>query len=367
MMSSDSSADGLRKNRLVLADLTNQTGKRGFQFISGNRGVKSGDGYGNIVDYKQGDLEFAKRVCQGVENLMKGKCNTNCGLNGDDEDLSLLKGKKVCGLRENVSSLISNIPKEIKEPSNLLDNSTGIALGGVVKPSDKEVGNASRDSCPSSGSMPTGSEPSESEGYNFGEKCQDDDQIIASDVTQKGPSLGSCGNDGKGAPVVDMPNRYGSVDFSRFAESQGSKSFELGRCTGLKNDACSNLNVDANMLKACSCPFCLKAAYIWSDLHYQDIKGRIAALKKSQKEASILVQRSCRAKETDAHGHVNPNKASKLESELMGQWRSLFLSMGDILAHENGQLQSSFLTLKDLRENCKTNLELTNRMPSDKQ
>ncbi|KAJ9670053.1 hypothetical protein PVL29_026546 [Vitis rotundifolia] len=367
MMGSDSSADGLRKNRLALADLTNQTGKRGFQFISGNRGVKSGDGYGNIVDYKQGDLEFAKRVCQGVENLMKGKCNnTNCGLNGDDEDLSLLKGKKVCGLRENISSLISNIPKEIKEPSNLLDNSTGIALGGVVIPSDKEVGNASRDSCHSSGSMPTGSEPSESEGYNFGEKCQDDDQIIASDVTQKGPSVGSCGNDGKGA-VVDMPNRYGSVDLSRFAESQGSKSFELGRCTGLKNDACSNLNVDANMLKACSCPFCLKAAYIWSDLHYQDIKGRIAALKKSQKEASILVQRSCRAKETDAHGHVNPNKASKLESELMGQWRSLFLSMGDILAHENGQLQSSFLTLKDLRENCKINLELTNRMPSDKQ
>ena len=263
-MSSDNSADGLRKNRIVLADLTNQTGKRGFRFISGNRGVKSGDEYVNILDDKQGDLTFAKPVCQGVENLMKGKCNTNCGLNGDDEDLSLPKGKKPCVLRENIVSAVSNIPKEINEPSNLLDNNTGTVWDSVVIPSDKEVGNASRDSCPSSGSMPTGSEPSESEDCNVGDKCQDDDQIIASDAAQKGPSLGSCGNDVKGA-VVDkpMPSRYGSIDFLRLAESQGSKSFEFGRCTGLKNDACSNLNVDPDMLKACSCPFCLKGILLF--------------------------------------------------------------------------------------------------------
>lgn len=67
----------------------------------------------------------------------------------------------------------------------------------------------------------------------------------------------------------------------------------------------------------------------------------LQALKKSQKEASILVQRSCRAKETDPpHGHMNPIKGSKLETELTDQWRLLFRSMADILAHESNQLVS---------------------------
>lgn len=260
MMSSDNTADGLQENRVVLADLTNQTRKRSFQFVWNNRVVKSEDGCGNSLDYKQGDSGFAKRVCQGVENLMKGKCNTDCGLVDDENALSLLKGKQAGAFPENTSPLISDIPNEIKEkqPSNLLDNDAGLACGDVVITSDKEVGNASRDSCLSSGSTPTGSEPSEGEGCDIAEKCHDNDQIIASVVPQKGPSLGSCGNDGKGAVDKPMPSEDNSVDLLRLVESQESKSFELGRCMGLNNDARSNLNVDVSMIKACSCPFCLK-------------------------------------------------------------------------------------------------------------
>lgn len=63
------------------------------------------------------------------------------------------------------------------------------------------------------------------------------------------------------------------------------------------------------------------------------------ALKKSQKEANILVQRSCRDKAIDIHGEGKPD-ILELQSSLMGQWRSLFLHMEDILGRESSQLVS---------------------------
>ncbi|KAH1079949.1 hypothetical protein J1N35_019710 [Gossypium stocksii] len=175
-------------------------------------------------------------------------------------------------------------------------------------------------------------------------------------------------NDSKDIGVGRLASSEGGcVEWLRLpkSSSQGFRSFELERCVGLKNDG-SNLNAGADMLKACSCSFCLKAAYIWSDLHYQDTKGRIAVLKRSQKEASILVQKSCSGKDTDIQDLGNPNKSSKLESDLTSQWRSLFLNMEDIFVHESNQLQASYIQLKDLRDNCKMDLERITGMPSER-
>ena len=67
------------------------------------------------------------------------------------------------------------------------------------------------------------------------------------------------------------------------------------------------------------------------------------ALKKSQKEASLMVERSCRGKGIDTHSQENCPQSSKLESDLMSQWRSLFLHMEDILVREGSQLVSPSL------------------------
>ncbi|KAL0709296.1 hypothetical protein Bca4012_016274 [Brassica carinata] len=148
---------------------------------------------------------------------------------------------------------------------------------------------------------------------------------------------------------------------------QNVRSFEMSRCSNVNKEEEEHVGVtmgdDDDLIKSCSCSFCLKAAYIWSDLHYQDIKGRLSALKKSQKVASNLIQRNDREKPTDLHALVNSVGAAKLESDLMGQWRSLFLSMGDILAHESNHLQNSFTTMKDLREDCKIDLERATKTP----
>ncbi|CAA7027157.1 unnamed protein product [Microthlaspi erraticum] len=139
-------------------------------------------------------------------------------------------------------------------------------------------------------------------------------------------------------------------------KGQNLRSFEMSRCSNVNKEEEEHVNQDVgdDLLKSCSCSFCLKAAYIWSDLHYQDIKGRLSALKKSQKMAGSLIQRNVKERPTDFHDSVS---SAKLQSSLMGQWRSLFLSMGDILAHESNHLQSSFLTMKELREDCKVDLE----------
>lgn len=65
-----------------------------------------------------------------------------------------------------------------------------------------------------------------------------------------------------------------------------------------------------------------------------------SALKKSQKEANSLVQKSSKGKDTNIHRQENPNKSSHLETDLTGQWRSLFLHMEDTFVRESSQLVS---------------------------
>ncbi|XP_076928002.1 uncharacterized protein LOC143591793 [Bidens hawaiensis] len=134
------------------------------------------------------------------------------------------------------------------------------------------------------------------------------------------------------------------LDCSRFFESQESKC-GLEKCADGFSSECMD------MIKACPCSFCIKAACLWSDLHYQDIKGRIAAIKKSQKEATILVNRN--SKDVAR----NFEKVSNLESDLTGRWKSLFVHMEDIFIREGTQLEASLSTLKEVIDNCKTGTE----------
>ncbi|CAN8298983.1 unnamed protein product [Cochlearia groenlandica] len=140
------------------------------------------------------------------------------------------------------------------------------------------------------------------------------------------------------------------------------RCFELSRCSNVNKEE----HVEDDLLKSCSCSFCLKAAYIWSDLQYQDLKGRLSVLKKSQKEASLLIQRNDKERLTDLRYSVNSASSANLESNLEGQWKSLFLSMGDILAHESNNLQNSFVRMKGLREDCKIDLERATKTFQDK-
>ncbi|XVF17214.1 hypothetical protein REPUB_Repub10bG0100100 [Reevesia pubescens] len=307
-MSGDHFTDGKPNVRPILGDITNRSVKRGFLLISDNLGFSSKD---------EADPQFTKQVCLGVKNLIKEKSkNPQFETN---PNISPTCSGEIDILKEDLVSVNEKV-SEVKEGFDLSDSDDRSEQGEVVT----EVGDALNDSC-------------RNEGKDLG-------------VGRLASSKGGC------------------IEWSRLPKSSSSlssRSFELERCVGLKNDGCVNLNAGV-MLKACSCSFCLKAAYIWSDLHYQDIKGRIAVLKKSQKEVNILVQKCGKGKQTDTHCQGNANKSTKIESDLTSQWRSLFLNMEDIFVHESNQLQASYTALKDLRENCKMDLERITGMPSEK-
>ncbi|XP_073287580.1 uncharacterized protein [Primulina huaijiensis] len=148
-----------------------------------------------------------------------------------------------------------------------------------------------------------------------------------------------------------------SIDCAILPDSQESRIFGVEKSSESKK--CKEYpyiggGVDA--IKTCSCSFCTKAAYIWLDLNYQDIRGRVSAMRKSQKDACILAERSRMTHETEKHDAEGSTRISKLEIVLMHQWRFLFQHMAGIWEQEGDHLETSLSPLTDLREKCKRDL-----------
>lgn len=94
------------------------------------------------------------------------------------------------------------------------------------------------------------------------------------------------------------------------------------------------------------------------------MKGLLAGLKKSHKDASILAEKASRSKgkEIPRMGFPEP----KLEHDLTAQWRLLFYHMEEMFAQESKVLENRLLPLKDMRGKCKMGLELVIPTPADK-
>ncbi|KQK01875.1 uncharacterized protein LOC100826138 [Brachypodium distachyon] len=110
--------------------------------------------------------------------------------------------------------------------------------------------------------------------------------------------------------------------------------------------------------KSCACSFCLKAAFMWADLHYQDARSRLGALKKSIKLARSLGAKSHGNEYPFNAGGYNSKRAAEMGFELSQQQRSLFLHTENVLLRESAQLHSGVVKLKDLRDDCKTDLNI---------
>ncbi|KAJ4825775.1 hypothetical protein Tsubulata_015916 [Turnera subulata] len=344
------SGDNFTEKRAVLGDLTNRPLKREFSKISGDdSGLKSGDGDRNNMAGEDGDSRLTKQVCSRVEIPDKDGCKNKISPPPTQT--------KADASQENVLSVASPEPNnEANQVTNLLDDSADSVKSGTMTQSSGEGGDASRDSCASTGSMTASFRTHMKDGDDEVEKGTSD--VILSSQVDDSHVCSSDDKDFGGGGYTG--GKFGPPELPMLPKLQGSKSFQFNRCTALEGDSCGDLP------KSCSCSFCLTAAYIWADLYYQDMKGRISALKKSQKEASILVNKYAMGKKTDAHIQGDLSDSSKLESDLTGQWRSLFRHMEDMFADENSQLQASFATLKELRENCKLDLERTVGVQPDK-
>ncbi|GAA0169762.1 hypothetical protein LIER_24170 [Lithospermum erythrorhizon] len=374
-MEEDNCADNSQKARLVLGDVTNQLGKRAFSVFSAGQeegfGIKEKNSGKSILVMEN---EGVKKVClPRVFSKLKEQKKNDFGQDEVKDDLGtnpviLDFTKNEAFLRNNPHGQDGGKLKEIGFP--MVSNGSMDNVEPIV-----EV---------SSGADDTGT--SDETGDNSGEYCEilEHDEAPTNDYGDKQKNLDTdhevvislenahseidlLQDEGERHGVDDLvQSQTGSVDHNRLPLSQESRCFGLERCTTLKGGDCSNTNATIEMIKTCTCSFCTKAAYIWTDLHYQDYKARVATIKKSEKEASLLAERSSRSMETEKHGNTPQNSTgvSNLESKLMGQWRSLFSQMEKMYELEGTHLEASLVSLKDLREKCKVDLEFLNRPDS---
>ncbi|CAI9780937.1 unnamed protein product [Fraxinus pennsylvanica] len=208
--------------------------------------------------------------------------------------------------------------------------------------------------------------------------CNDDEDKVTSEGTQSETNHKNYGDDN----YVDsfVLSQSGSIDYNILSESQESRVLGLEKCTELKRGAgCANVSGGIDLIKACSCSFCTKGINPSISLILpvaSSILGHEASdcilyflyylFMKSKKEASILAARSRWSKATEKHGLGNFSEVSKLESDLMHQWRYLFQHMVDTCEHESNQLETNLLPLTELREQCKIDLEHINATSSEK-
>ncbi|KAL1364881.1 hypothetical protein HN51_013023 [Arachis hypogaea] len=316
--------------RPALSDVTNRPSKRPFSSISGDSPRKT---------TSDGDSHFAKKKFHfQLGAKLSTQFNDNDKLQfpekGKNPSLSFL----FCDAVSDASLRTLSSQTSDPQTNNLPEGQNFFGGAGVTS---LGLGNDVLDRNPSG--VPEGIPITE--GFS-NRVIQNDDTEVCVDKLASSKSV-----------AVEPPVISASHDF-------GFPGLE--RCSALKGVSGANPSVDSvDLLKQCTCSFCSKAAYIWSDLHYQDVKGRLSALKKSQKEASTTLQRFSDLKEKLVHDPQSSTESSKLELTLMEQWKSLFVHMGNTFAQETKQLESKFEELRDLRESCKSSLDSTDNSNSD--
>ncbi|KAF8680768.1 hypothetical protein HU200_045614 [Digitaria exilis] len=100
---------------------------------------------------------------------------------------------------------------------------------------------------------------------------------------------------------------------------------------------------EAVATKSCSCSFCIKAASMWTNLHYLDARSRLSVLKKSIKFARSLEAKSKGDEYAANVDRYNSKRAVEMDFELSQQRRSLFLYTENALVRESTQLVSCLI------------------------
>lgn len=231
-MGDDKTTERVVKNRAVLGDLTNQSHKRNLTSIQGGSGAYAGD-------YK------SKRVCLGVEEILKGKSGTKCQMDGNLNGLPSLKNNQ-----ERMVSVVSNMTKDIKVTAKALEGSCDHGDGCAEKVIVPRTGGPSKDTIVSCDSVPASVGIDDEERIDCG--ITESDAVFECLGSQTGTNI--VADDGSGL------KQYGPAQCPELPTLQGSRSFELTRCSVPSKD-CMNLSAGSDPLKECSCSFCLKGNY----------------------------------------------------------------------------------------------------------
>ncbi|KAH9623738.1 hypothetical protein KSS87_015107 [Heliosperma pusillum] len=361
-------SDNEGRIRIALGDVTNQVGNRGVPLVSRSPTSKSLSGSKRAAaESSDDDSHFWKQVSLVAERLERESCRkAKCPkIEPNEVRMSPLKGGKTYRLQPGSTDVgfvggsdgTSGRDAVVEVKEGFVSTLDSIDLGENQHLGNVIIGDAE---CCEKNCLVVGKE---CEGEEMrGVSCEGENDCSLAElgtqvVSDSGKSVGG---------EYMTSSRSESPETSRFTESQEIRSFGLERCTLLKGDGSNSLGAGIDLLKNCSCSFCTKAGYIWSDLQCQDLKGRISTLTKSHKEANALA-RQYSGQPAIGVSQGNPSTSVNLETNLTALWKSLFHHMGNNFAAESSQLQTNLAALNNIKGEYKMNLETMNVMPPDMQ
>lgn len=225
----------LGHNRLALGNLTNRPLKRKLSSILSHSGAKPRDVCGKTVD---GEDEYVKENCKrssgeqcysmALSRFSKEQQESDCSLASSEADTAFSEMPK--------QSVQCNLP--IDEPH--------LVHEGEHRITDSEALGVP---CLPTSVVPTCSEDNKKEcpGIMLNNDNNEEavDPVLSND--EKDIDVGIIGS-----------SNHDSSEWSRMPISEGSKSLGLDRCSGLKTSNCANADMYDDLLKTCSCSFCLK-------------------------------------------------------------------------------------------------------------
>uniref|UniRef100_A0A7N1A7B3 Uncharacterized protein n=1 Tax=Kalanchoe fedtschenkoi TaxID=63787 RepID=A0A7N1A7B3_KALFE len=226
--------------RPALVDMTNHTRKRVFEVCGG----KSNDG--------RGEPPVSKQVCIGLEK----KCEGNLSENGLSDCETDRVGK------DPVVNL--NVVSEVRGAVEGVNVGACVVEGMESGHNVVDLDDVSRDSYCSMPLVPIGSESCNRDSSSE-EILQENVVRAALSGSPHETSLpGYCvGGDKDVTVAFSNLDQSESSESAKLVKPSGVQSFELERCTTFKGDINSNISFAADMLKTCSCSFCLKVCCIF--------------------------------------------------------------------------------------------------------
>ncbi|KAK6135025.1 hypothetical protein DH2020_031252 [Rehmannia glutinosa] len=341
-MAERNNSDGFSKSRAVLGDLTNRLNKRGFSEreksgikgfnfddrdfakrirVSPNPSTETNSLKGNIVssisnsnnenrddNVMQFDRSSVSKSSNDVETnrIVIGTSKVHTG----NKDMEILDVAGETAVSQEVEKL--DVDKDLVDSRGEIGHFDGDALPNMNELASKTCKSPNLTDLEGERAMNFISTEADGDGLHNVKDFDADDSKASQEGSQSDINGFQLDGDDHNADNF-VSSQCGSIDCTILPESQESRVFGVEKSTG----------GPTNAIKACS------------------------SIKKSRKEASILAERSIRSKSIEKHGVESFDRVSKLESDLMHQWRSLFQRTADIWEEEANQLVRSLIATTD--------------------
>lgn len=247
-MREDNIEDVLDHNRTVLGNLTNRPLKRKISSILNDSGVKSRDDCSKTLDGKDEESRFPKHERLKAAKFVKENCNRSSGEVCSTMALPRFDKEQESDCSPASSEADTALSYVLKETvqCSLLNDEVRLIQEDKQRVTDSEaLGVPSL----STSVVPTCPEDSKKDCSGIMQINADNEEAIDHVLRNDEKDIGIC--------KLGSSN-HGSTEWSRLPISEGSKCLALQRCSGLKTDNCANQDMYGDLLKTCSCSFCLK-------------------------------------------------------------------------------------------------------------